>query len=168
MKISLFGEPEKWNVPAESWNGILEEYAEQSGNKTMSKVFILTRQITFLRDRLRIIQLIINQLAVGRNEAYIKLLQNDLGFRLKFDDLEKDLPRVVSLSKPLSIKLKQAEAQYEALKKDEKTSTEADWDDELAQLGKFQTFRIDKKSTTVSEYLAIKKAFKVHVEIMSK
>jgi hypothetical protein len=134
----------------------------------MSKIFVLTRQISYLRTRLNIIQLIVNQLALVRNEQLIALLQNDLGIKLKFDDLEKDLPRVISLAKPDSVKLKLAESQYEALKKDERTGTEAEWDDELAALGKFQTFRIDKKSVTVSEYLAIKKALKSHVDFMNK
>lgn len=96
------------------------------------------------------------------------MLQNDLGFRLKFDDLQGDLARVISLAKPDSVKLKQAEAQYAELKQGEKTATEGDWDDELTQLGKFQAFKINKKDTTVSEYLSIKKEFKAHVEFMSR
>jgi len=168
IQISLTGDTEKWGVMPDIWNTITEQYAELSGDKSMGRAFVLTRQITYLKNRLNIIQLVVNQLSVTRNEELIKILQNDLGFRLKFDDLQGDLVRVVSLAKPDFVKLKQAEAQYNDLKKDEKAATEADWDDELTHLGKFQAFKIDKKQTTVSEYLSIKKAFKAHVDYMNR
>lgn len=162
IKISLGQLPEPDN-----WQFIQEQYAELSGDKSMSRIFVLIRQITYLKTRLNIIQLIVNQLSLERNEGLIAILQNDFSLRLKFVDLQADLIKVVSLAKPDLIKLTQAEKQYEELKKDEQTSTEADWDDEIMQLSKFQEFKIDKKNTTVSEYLAVKKAFKAHMDYLN-
>lgn len=169
IQISLRGEPEKWNVSDDGWEIILSEYSDLAGDKNMTHVFNLTRQITYLTDRLNIIQLIIDELSIRRVEGLIDLLRKDLGFQLKFEDLQSDLAKVASRSKSDLIKLKLAQSQYDELqKKGGESATEADWNDELAVLGKFQGYAVRQKETTVSEYLAVKKQFRQYVENQNK
>lgn len=169
IQISLSNEPEKWSIKPETWEKILTQYSELSGDKNMSHVFNLVRQITYLTNRLNIIKLLVTQLGVRRIEGLVDLLKNDLGFKLKFDDLQADLQRVISLSKSDVIKLKLAQKQHDEIKsKSGDEVTESDWIDEIAVLSKFQGYAIKQKETSVGEYLSIKKEFGRHIEQIKK
>lgn len=171
IEISITGELDKWGVDEKSWESIIAEYTELSGNSSISKMFGLRRQITYLTNKLNIIQYIINALTLKRNEQLIQLLQKEYGFnKLTFDDLFNDMQRVVSLSKGEVVKLRLAKKQFDDLQKDAPTETISrfDWDNNLRQLGKYQGYPIKKKETTVSEYLAIDKGYKEHIEYLKK
>lgn len=169
IQISLYNEHEKWLVKPETWEKILTQYSELSGDKNMSHMFNLVRQITYLTNRLNVIELLVKQLNVRRIQGLVDLLKNDLGFKLTFDDLQADLKRVVSLSKADVIKLKLAQKQYDDLKsKSGGEVTESDWIDEISVLSKFQGYAIKQKETTVGEYLSIKKEFSRHIEQIKK
>lgn len=171
IEISITGDLDRWGVNEKSWESIIAEYTELSGNSSISKMFGLRRQITYLTNKLNIIQYIINALTLKRNDQLIQLLQKEYGFnKLTFDDLFKDLQRVVSLSKGEIIKLKLAQKQFNDLQKDAPTETMSrfDWDNNLRDLGKYQGYPIKKKETTVSEYLAIDKGYKEHIEYLKK
>lgn len=154
--------------PPANWDDILAEYSELSGDVTLSKVFNLTKQITYLTNRLNIIQLILNQLSLKRNEELVAELVK-MGFRLPFTDLENDLQRVVTLARSDNIKLKKFISEYEDLKSQPtKAGTEFDWDENLRELSKYQGYPINKRETTVSEFLAIEKGYKEHIEYLKK
>lgn len=112
--------------------------------------------------------MLLNRLSLGGSTDIAKLLVS-WGYAFKFVDIQKDIEGVRKQLNNDSAKLRLALAEYkEATKSDGETSTLQDWEDELFELSKFRGFAIDKKQTMVSEYLALKKAFKAYVEYLKK
>lgn len=155
-----------------SWEAIFEEYMTLSKDTSQNYLLSLIKEITFLTYKLNIIQVIVDELAKGHDEKFVKLLQG-LGFRFKFDpdnaeQYAKDLKLTVSQSKAMLIKIKDSEHKLSEMKKENKPVNEGEYDIFLSELSKFQGYRIDPKVFTVSEFVAVVNRFKADIEMHKK
>lgn len=156
----------KLKNPEDVWQAIHSEYTELSGDTSNSRGLELAKQISFLTNKINITNLIVYQLSLrGRNEDLVIELKN-MGYRLMFKDFEKDLERVLSLSKSDHIRLKDAQTQYKEIEKGEKT-TEKDWYRILSALAKHrQVASINPALITVMEYICMDLEFKEYINAM--
>lgn len=154
--------------PEKLWESIYSEYTELSGDTTNNQGLVLAKQITTLTNRINITNSIVYYLSLrGRVDELVIELQN-MGYRLKFTDLEADLERVIALSKSDHMKLTAAKAAYDKLETGNKT-TEMDWYRMLSAIAKYrQVVSINPSLITVLEYIAIEKDFKEYCNAMSK
>lgn len=152
--------------PEALWQKIHSEYTELSGDASSSRGLELAKQITFLINKINITNSICYHLSTrGRIEGLIKELQH-MGYRLKFDDLDRDLQRVISLSKSDHVKLSAAKDAYSKLNTGDKT-TEFNWYQTLSALAKYrQVAVINPALITVVEFIAMEKDFKEYINAM--
>lgn len=169
IKITTTGDL-KWlgrcSNPEDTWQAIHSEYTELSGDQSNSRGLELAKQINFLTNKINITNLIVYQLSLrGRNEDLVIELKN-MGYRLAFKDFEKDLERVLSLSKSDHVRLKDAQTQYNEIEKGDKT-TEFQWYQILSALAKHRGVAVINPSTiTVVEYIAMDKEFREYINSM--
>lgn len=152
--------------PEKLWQAIHSEYTELSGDQSNSRGLELAKQISFLTNKINITNLIVYQLSLrGRNDDLVIELKN-MGYRLTFKDFEKDLERVLSLSKSDHVRLKDAQTQYDEIEKGEK-ATEKDWYRILSALAKHrQVASINPALITVMEYICMDLEFKEYINAM--
>jgi hypothetical protein len=163
--LVISGEPDNLK---EVWASILAEFSDMSDSPQLDNVFKLKKKITFLTNKIDIVNILLNRLSLGGNKDIVKLLIS-WGYSFGSSDIEKDIERARKQLNNDTAKLRMAIADYaEATKGSNETSTLQDWEDELFQLSKFSGFAINKKQTTVSEYAALKKAFNAYVEYLKK
>lgn len=144
------------------WQKIHSEYAELSGDTSSSRGLELAKQITFLTNRINITNAIISHLSIRRVDGLVEELKI-MGYRLKFDDFEKDLQRVLSLSKSDHVKLANAQAAYKEIKTGDKT-TEFMWFQILSSIAKYrQVAVINPALITVVEFIAMDKDFRNYI-----
>lgn len=154
--------------PEKLWEAIHSEYTELSGDAQSSRGLELAKQMSFLTNKINITNSIVQHLAHrGRIDDLVTELQN-MGYRLKYIDLNKDLARTLLLSKSDHIKLSALQEQYKKLGTGEKT-TDFQWVQILSALGKFRGGVIIRaEDITVMEYVAMDLDFRAHVQAMSK
>lgn len=169
IKITVTGDL-KWlgrcTDPEALWQAIHSEYTELSGDASNSRGLELAKQISYLTNRVNITNLICYHLSMrGRIDELVKELQN-MGYRLKYTDLETDIKRTLSLSKSDHVKLKAAQSAYKGLEKGERVS-EFNWYQTLSALAKHRQVNvINPALITVIEYIAMEKEFRDCISAM--
>lgn len=156
-----FGYPSKTEL-SRAWELIFSEYNNISENKQSTYLLTLLREYYSIPNKLAIIQTIVDNLALRHDPDLVSCLRA-LGFRHKYepgDGLLNDLKITVTQAKGLMLKYRALYDDLERLQQKSKDAEPNDYDLILAQLSKWQGFRIDTKKTTVSEFVAIVKLFK--------
>lgn len=171
IKITTTGDL-KWigkcEDPAKLWEQIHSEYTELSGDQQSSRSLELAKQISFITNKINITNTIIQHLATRGNVPELVLELQNMGYRLKYIDLDKDLQRTISLSKSDHIKLSSLKEQYAKLATGE-TTTEFQWVEILSALAKHrQVMVINPALITVTEYLAMGKEFRMWIKVNTK
>jgi hypothetical protein len=151
----------------ELWEQLKGQYQDMIESADTSQIIDLTRDISMLRVRLKIIESVVAHLKIRRSEKLIEILRNDLGFfKLKYDDLEKDLERTLNRAKADIVELKRKITERDVLYKvdeHEKEWTEYDYIKQLSELSKFQGGGvIHIKQINVAEYVALLNRFKAY------
>lgn len=148
----------------EAWDKIIDEYCLIS-NDTKSKALLSCyKEIATLTNDLIIIQTIVNYLYLHRSEAVIEKLRTKFGFRYSYsaETLQKDLKLTVSESKAKLVRIEQRKKGLETMQKESKGElSDADFEENLTVLSKYQGYRLISKEITVTEYLSIMKMFKL-------
>lgn len=171
IKITITGDL-KWlgrcANPDELWRSIHSEYTELSGDAQSSRGLELAKQITFLTNKINITNSIVYHLSLrGRIKELVNELKQ-MGYRLNYTDLEKDLQRTLILSKSDHVKLAVAKEQYAKLETGEKTS-EKNWYQMLGAIAKYrQVMSINPALITVMEYICMERDFREYCMAMSK
>ena len=156
------------NLTAQEWESVYSEYTEMSGSSSTNKSLDLAIQITYLTNRINIIQSLVQRLYMRRNDEVIALLV-EMGMFFSYDDLNADLDRVLIKLKGEELLLNMANAEYKELGLNEgEKATEFDWYNILSELAKFQGYAVNPKQTTVTEYCALEKRFRAHIDYMNK
>jgi hypothetical protein len=150
--------------PPVNWETIYSEYSEISASSSINKTLDLAIQITYLTNRINIVQSIVERLHIRKNQDAIDLLI-EMGFYFDFEDLGGDLQRVLTKLKGDEVKLNRYKSEYSESGNGEK-ATEQDWYEILSELGKFQGYAVNPNKTTVSEYCALEKRFRMHIEYL--
>jgi hypothetical protein len=157
--LAKSGEPDNLS---ETYLAIADEYSEVSKDQNATHMLSLKKQIAILNNKLVCTHLAVEHLRTIRNEEVISILRNNLGFAsLKYDNLDKDLDRTVSLSKSMLAKLQVLEKQLQeqANKKGGEITREAYYS-EVAIISKWLGFQIQPKNYSLLEYIVAKNAFK--------
>lgn len=162
----LYVEPKSiWLVDypkiAAVWEKVFDEYSKLSKNTTSSQVLSLYREISFLNNKLFLIQSLVDYLSKYRSEEMILLLKSQ-GFHYTYspETIDNDLKLTISSAKTLVIRLKQSESDLNDHQGEEESASEQDYIQLLTELGKYQGSRLDPKEISVSEFVAIMNRFK--------
>lgn len=141
---------------------VIDEYAQVSKDAKLNQSLRLKIKIATLNNRLIMVQMCVDHLSITDNHAVVDFLRNKLGFHdIKFDNLEKDLQRVVNKAKSDLVKLKVAEAELTKLQQaDGKTATREDYYQELGILEKWAGFSINPKEYSLMQYLVLRNLYK--------
>jgi hypothetical protein len=138
------------------WNEILFEYSSLFLNENSDRIFELTKRITLMQADIFYIDAAVAILRNTHDEEIVEGLRN-LGFPLIEGYKEKDLDRIISLSKSLIFDIEVLAQEYELLTKvkEGKKQTENDFNQTVSILSKFQGYQIIQRITSVSEYCSI-------------
>jgi hypothetical protein len=157
--LIISGEPSAFELAA-AWENILTEYADVVSTSESKSMMLLQKQILLIRAKLHLIDLAAKVLTARWSKpAADELLK--LGYLVKEETYQQDVEVILVRSRSLIVQLKEREKEYTAResKTDTKSKTEkksrADFDSDIVALSKFQGYRINKQTTTVSEYANI-------------
>lgn len=163
--LIIAGEPDNLG---DTWSEILAEANELSDLPKSVLAFKLRKRITYLSNKIDIVNILLNRLSLSRNTEVIKLLA-DMGFSFPFNDVAADTERAKRRLNNDNAQLRLALVDYaEAVKDDGDVMDQKAWDNEIFELGKYAGHAINRKETSVSEYLAAKKSYRNYVEYLKK
>lgn len=149
-----------------NWDEIYSEYTEISGSVSTNKSLDLAIQITYLTNRINIVQSIVQRLYYRRYDEAIALLV-EMGFFFLFEDLRGDLDKVMIKLKGDEMHLNRHISEYKELgESDSGKSTEVEWFGILSAIGKHNGYHINARIITVTEYCALDKEFRLHLEYL--
>lgn len=153
--------------PEKLWENIHSEYTELSGDTQSTQGLQLAKQITYLTNRINITNSIVYYLSLRGLVPELVSELNNMGYRIKGEDLKTDLERVIGLSKSDHVKLTAAKDAYEKLDNGKQT-TEKDWYQMLAALAKHRgVVSINPAMITVLEYTVMDCEFRQYIAAMN-
>lgn len=172
-KNLLYNRPKKpWHKAADLdsiWDSIFMQYIEESKDDRSKAVLELMKEISFISNKLEIIQQCVNLLAnvpsVDGYEKTISILKT-YGFQYQFtnETIIKDLQRTVKSAKQIIIERDQLKTQLSEINKNEQErATEKDFSVHLANISSALHLTIDPKSTTVMQYIGYLEVFNAKV-----
>lgn len=143
------------------WEEIYTEYLELSGGEESKAYYNLVKKATVLEAKLYVVQAVVNSLSFRCNEELAKSLRFvGINVKISKETLQKDLLKVIARAKPIKIELEKVKEELAPyMRSDVGISKEAFYQ-ALTVLGKFQGYRLDPYTTTVSEYTLILKNYK--------
>lgn len=117
---------------------------------------MLEKQITVLKAKIILVEYALEILKEKSSARVIGELAK-IGIMCPQNPTEKDLQRVVTQSKTFFAQLGEKKKDFENACKHLATGqkTRVDFEKEIVSLSQYQGYRIDKNTTTVSEYAAI-------------
>jgi hypothetical protein len=142
---------------ASAWDKVFNEYLIISGDTQISTLLALLKDIAIITNKLTLIELIVNQLAVKHHVGLADQLRS-LGFRFQYADgpeLMRELELTITQSKQHLLILEQNKAELQELQKNEgKPATEQDYQLQLSALEEFKGVAINEDTYTVARYCA--------------
>jgi hypothetical protein len=157
----------------EAWECLYTEYIDIAGGTQTRQLMTINADLNAIRCKHEKIRIALIVLANRYSKDMVQVIQN-YGYTNKFNwedpvsyqnDLTSMTGRLSVISLAWQIKEREKEALISELTKDgAKKMTMQDWELHLASLHKFMNGRIDKKTTSVSEYAAAKKLFELNNE----
>lgn len=159
--------PEKTLV--DLWEVIFNEYSDLFKDKQKEYVIEVIKEITVYNLNLDLIERIVNVMVNNPSEHLAGILRS-MGFVFDFDpeDQEKyikELNLTISKAKSLLFKLENAKKELQSLQVN--TDKKTNYDAVLVTLGKYQGYRIDPKTTPVSEYVEVFNNYNRDIEVQS-
>jgi len=168
--LVIAGNPSQSQI-SEAWETIYNEYLQISENQYHKNVLRLYKEIAALKSTIFAVELGLYILSLRYNPEVVKNLKK-LGFDFKFNsenltEYLKDLDKArIRVGNPkMELKLKEIELERISREASNKPITETDFDKILAQLSKYQGFRLDKTRITVCEFVACQINWKKEIGI---
>jgi len=161
--LVISGKPKKLG---QVWEKILNEYIELTGNEKQTQMLAVMKEVAFLGNKIFLIKSIEYSLRVQYSEDLVGQLKKN-GFNISLD--VKNYEQYNKQLDLLLTRLKSTISIYESKAqelKDMQEIKESDRDLEsqytgwLADLSKFQGYRLDPKEITVTEFASILDSFK--------
>lgn len=167
-KLLLIGEATATDEQLQdAWDAIFYEYADLLKTPKSQSILMAWRELRYLEKKKDLVAMCITMLRWRFSEKIANELML-LGYDLitqgeDHEEYERQIRLVEIEAMNLDTFIGQAAAEYEALcpKEDEATTVKTldEYDDDLAVLGKFMGFRIDKKIITAAEHASYVNAF---------
>ena len=147
------------------WEIIFNEYLILSGDESIGQLLSLLKSIAILSNRLQLIEIIVNQMAIKPIPELAEQLRN-MGFRFQYtDNLERDLQLTINQAKGYLLKLQQDQKELEDLRKsDGGPVTEQDYELQYSAIEQFKGVPIDPETYTVARYCADVKRMKLQYQ----
>lgn len=147
-----------------AWNSVFLEYCDLAPNNNTIYTVQLTREIAHLESKINIIQAIIDRLSVSYISELCDILR-DYGFYYEFtpETMFADLQAVVGEAKMFVVQKGVKEGELKRLNDGQQkgeATTEAQYDEILSELSKFQGYHLKSKDLTVSEFCGIFNRYK--------
>ena len=143
-----------------AWESIYEQYVDALKDKDQMYILKLTKKINALEFDIKLIQLCIKRLSVEFSADVLAALKKVIPVPGKFnpDDAEqyaKDLSIAVTRSKSLILEIenKKGELSRVTPKKASEKMDRTAFDALIIRISKYMQFKVDKKKTTVSEFV---------------
>jgi hypothetical protein len=145
------------NELSTAWDKVFNEYLTISGDTHISTLLALLKSIAILTNKITLIEMIVQQMAVKHNPGLAEQLRS-LGFRFQYEDgpeLRRELEITITQSKSLLLLLQQDEAELKELRKDEGgAATEQDYQKQISAIEEFKGHSINEDVYTVARYVA--------------
>lgn len=155
---------------AKVWADIYSEYFELCASSDCKHMINTVKAIAIAENKIVMINAAVAVLRIGHSDKMYDVLSR-LGFKAKrFDNYEErgaEMDRIISRAKSLVHVLNEAERQLSTMENGKKATVE-DYTNSIVKLGKYQGYRIDPEHTSVAEYLAIQKNYKLEQEWLQK
>lgn len=153
------------------WADIYSEYFELCDSSDCKHMINTVKTIAIAENKIAIINAAVSVLRIGHSEQMYNVLSR-LGFKARrFDNFEErgaELDRIISRAKSLVHVLNEAERQLSNMENTGKKATLSDYTNSIVRLGKYQGYRIDPEHTSVAEYLAIQKNYRLELEYQQR
>lgn len=154
-----------------AWTDIYSEYFELCSSSDCKHMINTVKEIAIAENKIAIINAAVTVLRIGHSDKMYGILAR-LGFKVKrldnYEERSAELDRVISRAKSLVYILNEAERQLSTMENRGKKASLEDYTNSIVRLGKFQGYRIDPEETSVAEYLAIQKNYKLELEWQAK
>jgi hypothetical protein len=139
-----------------AWIELYGEYSELSGNQSHRYMFSLMKSILVLKLRLLCVQ------GVLKSSKDMSVLK-ELGYT-------GDTQRIIAKAKRELVELQGKEKELEKMKKDNSgdSASEGDFTAWIVAVSKYMGYRIDRKTTTVAEFLSANKIMEREIETINK
>lgn len=144
-----------------AWNDIYDQYVIAVNDKEQQYILRLTKEINCLEFDYKLIGLCVTRLEIEHSEEVLGILKKLVPTNLKFNpaDIEqykKDLSLIISKSKRMIVEIenKRGELGRLAPEKGERVNR-SEFDKMIVRASKYMQYKIDKKATTVSEFVQI-------------
>jgi hypothetical protein len=147
---------------AVAWDDIFDDYLKESNEAQYVILLRRLKDVAMTKNKIRLTLYAVNNLELRYNKGLVELL-NKLGYRHRFDPLkpEEYYQDLIRVHKDVKNLITTVEEMDEKLNGDKNNAVkETDFDSLLVELGRFQGYRLQKNSLTVSEYLQILKNYK--------
>jgi hypothetical protein len=156
-----------------AWDQIYSEYCDLSGAPGYRIYFILTKEIGFLRSKILSIKCCIQTLLIRPSEKSINQLRAyGYAYPFNFEDQEgyqKDIRMVAMKSKSVELAYELKVREFEKLKSSEsELLTEQKFREIIVELENDRHIQLDVRTTTVSDFAAIRKAYTEKQEYLRK
>lgn len=147
-----------------TWDRIFDEYTSLIKTDDSNASFELMKDITFLRNKIYIIEVAVYALRLKYNEKAASLLRR-LGYDFKYreDTYIQDCERVLKRSKSLVAELKKKEGEFSKMKRSGSVS-ESDFNDILFSISKYSGVLMSPKHITVAEFCSAYNQYYKHVK----
>ena len=152
-----------------AWESIYSEYFELSGAQDARHLVQTARAILIAENKIDIINACVPILRMKENALCYAALAK-IGYPLKqiADPVERnrEIDKLISRAKSLVHIVASCERELRRVTDQDKGGkpTEQDYIESIASLSKFQGYRIDPELTTVAEYVAIQRHYKLTLE----
>lgn len=156
------------------WNEIYEQYVIAIKDKEQAYIIRLNKEINALEFDLKLFNLCVRRLEIEHSDEVLEALKKVVPVSEKFNpnDLEqykKDLNLAITRSKRLVIEIENKKGELSKItpKKGERMS-KIEFDKVIIRVSKYMQYKIDKKTTTVSEFVQMVDDMRQEADMIEK
>jgi len=159
---------DKWPYSKEDLENVIGEYVELMRDAKKDTLLTLQKEVTRLNNKLQITSILLESLNMGYYPDACDELKR-MGYRVNYSEatLAADIQKTITFMKGIAMQRDESLTRLNNMRGSNEKTTEADFDNILVDLSKFQGYRITK-DVYLSEYIAIKNAYTADIEAKLK
>jgi hypothetical protein len=172
--LIIEGEPDEYDL-LEAWQNIIDEYCELVKTPKTNGIADCYKRIEHCHFKIKFTERCLEFLYDWYDEEVAMfLMEIGLSFPVRIDDTSlyyKQLERIETQAKSFVVELANLEIEYKRLNPEQEHAlkkTEVDYEKDIAILSQFMGYRIDKRTTSVTEMCAIMNLFTEHNNLLKQ